>query len=147
MPAARKKKNQGNNAASKTDQRVPTAAYRGERGSQSIRSPSRDHGAASETPFPSPPAPRDRLSTTHRDKRVWSKNHQLNERLHRHRGSNESMDTNKNARNERFKKQKYNHQKGKDQQRKKFKNPLCRWENKNAEENNSMADHQKAPES
>lgn len=61
-----------NNAASKTDQREWPPQRTEKRGSdcsvrrsQSISSPSRDHGAANE--------PGDCLSTTHRDKRVWTK--------------------------------------------------------------------------
>lgn len=61
-----------NNAASKTDQREWPPQHTEKRGSdcsvrrsQSISSPSRDHGAANE--------PGDCLSTTHRDKRVWTK--------------------------------------------------------------------------
>lgn len=61
-----------NTAASKTDQREWPPQRTEKRGSdcsvrrsQSISSPSRDHGAANE--------PGDCLSTTHRDKRVWTK--------------------------------------------------------------------------
>lgn len=73
----------------KTDQREWPPQHTEKRGSdcsvkwsQSISSPSRDHGVANE--------PGDRLST-HRDKRVWT-NHQLNDRLNRQTGSNESME-------------------------------------------------------
>lgn len=78
-----------NAASKKTDQREWPPQHREKRGSdclvkwsQSISSPSRGHGVANE--------PGDHLSTTHRDKRVWT-NHRLNERLNRQTGSNESM--------------------------------------------------------
>lgn len=44
---------------------------------------------------PTRPPPRDRQSTTHRDKRAQSENHQLNDRLHTQTGPNELMDTTK----------------------------------------------------
>lgn len=109
----------------KTDQREWPPQHTEKRGSdcsvkwsQSISSPSRDHGVANE--------PGDRLST-HRDKRVWT-NHQLNDRLNRQTGSNESMERQEI-------KIKKNRQK---------KNTLHeRVKKKNEKENKSMADHQK----
>lgn len=142
---------------------MTTAAYRGERGpdctarrSQSIRSPSRDHGAASE-PSPAPTLrPVTACQPPTEIKERGLKNHQLNERLHIQTGSNELMDTTqiketrdlkqKKRSNHHHQKRKINMGNLKKQQQK--EKPVCRWgKNKNAEENNSMADHQKAPES